>query len=56
MNAIEKPAPFKCQIRIPVQMSEWIKAQAAENFRSFNGELVEIIRAAMKAQANKQQD
>lgn len=52
MKAIEKPVPFRCQIRIPPQMADWIKQQAAENFRSFNGELVEIIRSAMKAQTN----
>jgi len=42
----------RTQIRLPVELMEWLKAQAREQSRSMNGQLVEILKNAKRAQAN----
>lgn len=49
MTSVTKPECFRTQIRLSHAMGDWVKEQASNNFRSFNGELVEMIRAAMLA-------
>ncbi len=40
----------RTQVRIPVEMMEWLKLKAKENHRSMNGQLVEML-AQMKKQS-----
>lgn len=42
-----KPEGYRTNIRLSKEMSEWVKQQSNKNFRSFNGEIVEMIRKAM---------
>lgn len=39
---------WRSQVRLPFPMIEWVRRQAANNFRSVNAELAEVIRAAMQ--------
>ena len=51
MDGARKIAPL--QVRCPPELREWLKAQAAENHRSLNSEIVarlETSRAATEAQ------
>lgn len=47
MTSANKSVGYRTNIRLSLEMSEWVKAQANKNFRSFNGEIVELIRKAM---------
>ena len=50
MTSAQKPEGYRTNIRLSKEMSEWVKSTGAKNFRSFNGEIVELIRNAMKAE------
>lgn len=41
----------RTQVRIPEELTEWLKAQAKEQGRSMNAQLVEIVRLARKQAA-----
>lgn len=38
----------RTQIRIPKQLAEWLKAEAASQSRSMNGQLVALLKEAKK--------
>lgn len=40
----------RTQIRIPIEIMEWLKLKAKENHRSMNGQLVEML-VQMKKQS-----
>ena len=39
---------WRGQVRIPMPLMKWVQQRAAENFRSVNAELLEIVHEAMK--------
>ena len=47
MESNQKPEVFRTNIRLPKDMETWIKRNANQHFRSFNAELVEMVRKAM---------
>ncbi|QNQ62528.1 Arc family DNA-binding protein [Brucella sp. 6810] len=44
----------KTMVRFPAGMMDWIKASAAKNDRSMNGEIIHILRERMKAAAGEE--
>lgn len=54
MKTSNTPVGYRTNIRLSLEMSEWVKAQAFKNFRSFNAEIVEMVRKAMAEDANKE--
>jgi len=50
--AREKPSDenFRSQTRMPPDLAEWLKEQASENCRSFNGEVVARLKESRKLQ------
>ncbi|QNQ62417.1 Arc family DNA-binding protein [Brucella sp. 6810] len=50
------PSDFKDKsvVRFPDGMMDWIKASAAKNDRSMNGEIIHILRERMKAAAGEE--
>jgi RNAse (barnase) inhibitor barstar len=42
---------IRTQVRIPVELAEWLKGQAKANRRSMNGELIEKLEQAKKQAA-----
>ena len=51
MTSTNKPEGYRTNIRLSIPMSEWVKDQANKHFRSFNGEIVELVRKAMTDEA-----
>lgn len=47
MESNQKPEVFRTNIRLPKDMEMWIKRNANQHFRSFNAEIVEMIRKAI---------
>ena len=47
MKSTQKPEVFRTNIRLPKDMELWIKHNANQHFRSFNAEIVEMVRKAM---------
>lgn len=45
----------KLQLRLPQDMKEWLKEDAARNSRSMNGQVLAALRELMKAQAPETQ-
>ncbi|WP_227107309.1 MULTISPECIES: Arc family DNA-binding protein [Chromobacterium] len=39
---------YRSQYRLPKTIAEWLKAEAAANFRSVNAELLAILHEAMQ--------
>lgn len=48
-------AGTKLQLRLPQDMKEWLKEDAARNSRSMNGQVLAALRELMKAQAPETQ-
>ena len=42
------PADHKLQLRIPAELAIWLKAQAADNCRSLNGEVLARLKESKK--------
>ena len=41
-------------VRMPLEMREWIKTKAADNGRSMNSELIQVILEHMRRQRQRQ--
>ncbi|MFN4236055.1 MAG: Arc family DNA-binding protein [Vogesella sp.] len=39
---------YRSQYRLPMPVANWLKTQAASNFRSVNAELIAILHEAMQ--------
>jgi predicted HicB family RNase H-like nuclease len=52
MDGARKIAPL--QVRCPPELREWLKAQAAENRRSLNSEIVARLEASRAATGTQQ--
>jgi len=45
----------RTQVRIPVDVHQWLTGRAKQNSRSMNGELVDILKKAKEADEQHQQ-
>ncbi|QBF27151.1 Arc family DNA-binding protein [Pseudomonas tructae] len=43
---------LRTQVRIPRELMEWLKEMAKDQSRSMNGQLVEVLKQAKRAQAS----
>lgn len=44
---------YRSQYRLPMPLADWLKAEAASNFRSVNAELLSILHDAMQRRSGK---
>lgn len=45
---------FKQQIRLPLELANWLKARADENSRSFTGEVAARLKASRKREEQQE--
>ena len=50
----EKQKPISLMLRLPSNLGQWIKHQAVDNYRSFNGEVIQRLEQS-RAQQKQQQ-
>ena len=46
-----KTESWRGQIRLPMPIAEWLQARAANNYRTTNAEIVELLRRAKEHDA-----